>query len=149
MIRLRAQAGGLDLDVIEAMAASSGCGPVHPVLRPIHQGWPSYRWGPSSRTSTRSTGTSFRPGVEEGAKLSLLVQKRMTLPYRPISISIWSWTTRHPQGAGDQSVVCQTASLSPDPPRCSPQHKGIASGRRRRHRRPQCRTKAIPLDQIR
>ena len=80
---------------------------------------------------------------------------------------------RHPQGAGDQSLVCQTASLSPslhshlrllaqsgralvrasdrapDPPRCSPQHQGIGGGRRRLHRRPQCRTEAIPLDQIR
>ena len=80
---------------------------------------------------------------------------------------------RHPQGAGDQSLVCQTASLSPslhshlrllaqsgralvrasdrapDPPRCSPQHQGIGGGGRRLHRRPQCRTEAIPLDQIR
>ena len=80
---------------------------------------------------------------------------------------------RHPQGAGHQSLVCQKASLSPplhshlrllaqsgralvrasdrapDPPRRSSQHQGIGAGRRRLHRRPQCRTEAIPLDQIR
>ena len=45
--------------------------------------------------------------------------------------------------------LVRASDRAPDPPRRSSQHQGIGAGRRRLHRRPQCRTEAIPLDQIR